>query len=70
MTEESPQVASQEPQSKHQRRELYLRVQRALLDAPGGRARKRRALRRARGRGQRLDALAEQAGESVSLHDS
>lgn len=70
MTEESPQAVSQEPQNRLQRRELYLKVQRALLAEPGGRARKRRELRRAKGRGHRLDALAERLAEHVSLPDS
>lgn len=61
MTEESPQAASQEPQSKPQPRELYSKALRALYAESGGRARKRRAARRARGRADRLAQLASGA---------
>lgn len=54
MTEEFPQAASQEPPSKPQPRELYSKALRALYAESGGRARKRRAARRARGNAARL----------------
>lgn len=70
MTEESPPEGLPEQQPKPKPRELYSKVSRALLSAGGGRARKRRALRRARGSESQLLALAEAHGEKVSLPDS
>jgi len=70
MTEESPPAASWEPPNRPPQQELFSKVSRALLAEPGGRARKRRALRRARGKSQRLAELAERVGESVSLPTS
>lgn len=70
MTEESRPADSPEQPSKPQPRALYSKVSRAVLDLPGGRARKRRELRRARKSEQRLLGVAERHAVSVSLPDS
>ena len=57
MSQESPPAVSLEPQNKLPPRELYSNLLRALYAVSGGRARKRRLARRARGNVQRLERL-------------